>query len=150
MLIALCGSWNRPLMIWRAWLSLPALLSPPPPRTQVEGALSGIQKSVQATPTPFEGKEASAEQTVEAPEAKAQPSMATPTKEDTRRKVLICGERRKVPDGYPRDASGQLECDHLFINVLAKQLVAELGAACQPKPNPSKKPKSRDTKADLI
>ena len=27
--------------------------------------------------------------------------MATPTEEDTRPKVLICGEWRKVPDGYP-------------------------------------------------
>ena len=34
---------------------------PPPPRTQVEGALSATEESVQATPTPLEGKEASAE-----------------------------------------------------------------------------------------
>ena len=118
-------------------MSFLALLSPPPPpRTQVEGALSGIEESVQATPTPLEGKEASAEQSVEGPETKAQPSMATPTEEDTSPKVLIHGEWRKVPDGYPRDAFGQLERDELFINDLAKQLIAELRAACQLNPSP--------------
>ena len=44
-------------------------------------------------------------------DAKAHTSMATPIEEDTRPKVLIRGEWRKVPDGYPRDASGQLEHD---------------------------------------
>ena len=76
--------------------------------------------------------------------------MATPTEEDTRPKLLIRGEWRKVPDGYPRDASGQLESDQLFINDLAKQLVAELCAACQLNPIPGAKPKSSHTKADLI
>ena len=60
-----------------------------------------MEESVQATPTPLEGKEASAEQSVESPEARPQPSMATPIEEDTRPKVLIRGEWRKVPDGYP-------------------------------------------------
>ena len=108
------------------------LLGPPesPPSTQVEGALSAIEESAQATPTPLEGKEASAEQSTESPEARPQPSMATPTKEDTRPKVLIRGEWCKVPDGYPADASDQLERDQLFINDLSKQLVAELRAAC--------------------
>ena len=102
-----------------------------PPSTRVEGALSAIEESVQATPTPLEGKEASAEQSVESPEAMPQPSMATPTEEeDTCPKVLIRGEWRKVPDGYPADASGQLERDQLFIDDLSKQLVAELCAAC--------------------
>ena len=90
------------------------LSGPPesPPSTQVEGALSAKEESVQATPTPLQGKEASAEQSVESPEARPQPSMATPTQEeDTRPKVLIRGEWRKVPDGYPADAYGQLECD---------------------------------------
>ena len=85
------------------------LSSPPesPPNTQVEGALSAKEESVEATPTPLEGKEASTEQSVESPEAKPQPSMATPTEEeDTRPKVPIRGERSKVPDGYPADASG--------------------------------------------
>ena len=84
------------------------LLCPPesPRSTQVEVALSGIEESVHATPTPLKGKEASAEQSVESPEAKVQPSMATPTEEDTRPKVLIRGEWRKVLDGYLRDASG--------------------------------------------
>ena len=130
---------------------LPGLLSPPPPpSTQVEGALSAIEESAQATPTPLEGKEASAEQSVESSEARLQPSMATPTEEDTRPKVLIRGEWRKVPDGYPADASGQLERDQLFINDLSKQLVVELRAACQFNPNPGAKPKSSDTKTDLI
>ena len=121
-----------------------------PPSTQVEGALWAIEESVEATPTPLEGKEASAEQNVESLEARLQPSMATPTEEDNRPKVLIRGEWRKVPDGYPVDASGQLEHDQLFINDLSKQLVAELRAACQFNPNPGAKPKSSDTKTDLI
>ena len=118
-----------------------------PPSTQVEGALSAKEESVQATPTPLEGKEASAQQSVESPEARPQPSVDTPTEEeDTRPKVLIRGEWRKVPDGYPADASGQLERDQLFINGLSKQLVAELRAACKFKA----KLKSGDTKTDLI
>ena len=122
-----------------------------PPSTQVEGALSAIEESVQATPTPLEGKEASAEQSVESPEARPQPSMATPTEEDTRPNVLIRGEWRKVPDGYPTDAFGQLERDQLFINDLSQQLIGEeLRAACQFNPNPGAKPKSSNTKTDLI
>ena len=116
------------------------------PCTQVDCAFWAIEESVRATPTPLEGKEASAEQTLESPEARPQPSMATPTKEDTHPKVLIPGEWRRVPDGYPADASGQLERDQLFINDLSKQLVAELRAACQFKPNLGAKPKSSDTK----
>ena len=76
--------------------------------------------------------------------------MATPTEEDTCPKVLIHGEWCKVPDGYPADASSQLERDQLFINDLSKQLVAELRAACQFHPNLGAKPKSSDTKMDLI
>ena len=77
--------------------------------------------------------------------------MATPTEEeDTRPKVLIRGEWRKVPDGYPAHASGRLEHDQLFINGLSMQLVAELRAACQLNPNPGAKPKSSDTKTNLI
>ena len=125
-----------------------ALLSPPP-STQVEGALSAIEESVQASPTPLEGKEASTEQSVESPEAGPQPSMATPTEEATRPKV-IHGEWRKVSDGYPADASSQLERDQLFINDLFEQLIVELRAACQFNPNPGAKPKSTDTKTDLI
>ena len=49
---------------------------------------------------------------MEGPDSNAPPSIATPaTEEDTRPKVLIRGEWRKVPDGYPKDASGQLEHD---------------------------------------
>ena len=122
-----------------------------PPSTQVEGALSAKEDSVQATPTPLEGKEASAEQSVESPEARLQPSVDTATEEeDTRPKVLIHGEWRKVPDGYPSNASGQLEREHFFLDDLCKQLVKELRAACQLKPNPGAKPKSGDTKTDLI
>ena len=76
--------------------------------------------------------------------------MATHTEEDTRPEVLIRGEKRKVPEGYPADASVQLEHDQLFINDLSKQLVAELRAACQFNPKPGAKPKSSDTKTDLI
>ena len=55
------------------------LSGPPesPLSTQVEGALSAIEESVQATPTPLEGREASAEQSVESPEATPLFSMAT-------------------------------------------------------------------------
>ena len=82
--------------------------------------------------------------------ARLQPSMATPTEEDTCPKVLIRGEWRKVPDSYLADASDQLERDQLFINDVSKQLVAELHAACEFNPNPGAKPKSGDTKTDLI
>ena len=80
---------------------------------------------------------------MESPEAKPQPSMATTSEEDTRPKVLIRGEWRKVR--YPGDASGQLERDQLFVKDLAK-----LRAACQLNPNPGATPKSSDTKTDLI
>ena len=40
--------------------------------------------------------------------------------------------------------------DQLFIDDLCKQLVAELRAACQLNANPGAKPKSGDTKTDLI
>ena len=76
--------------------------------------------------------------------------MATPTKEDTCPKVLICAVSRKVPDGYPTDASSQMGRYQLFINDVAKQLVAGLRAACQRNPNPGAKPKSSDTKAHLL
>ena len=88
---------------------------------------------------------------MESLEASPQPSMATPTEEeDTRPKVLIRGEWCNVPDGYPADASGQLERDQLFIDDVSKQLVVELRAACQFNPNPGAKPKSGDTKTALI
>ena len=129
------------------------LSGPPesPPSTKVEGALSAKEDSVQPTPTPLQDKEASDEKSVESPEAKPQPSVDTPTEEeDTRPKVLIRGEWRKVPDGYLADASGHLERDQLFIDDLSKQLVKELRAACQLNPNPCAKPKSVDAKTDLI
>ena len=100
MLIVLCGSLKRPVMM-EGVTELPCPPEPPPPNTQVEGALSAIEESSHATPTPLEGKEASTKQSVERPEARAQPSMATPTEEDTRLKVLFRGEWLKVPDGYP-------------------------------------------------
>ena len=75
-------------------------------------------------PTPLEGKDASTKQSVESPEARPQPSVDTPTEEeDTRPKVLIRDEWRKVPDGYPADASGQLERDQLFIDDMCKYYV---------------------------
>ena len=91
----------------------------------MEGAFSAIEESVEATPTPFEGKEASAKQSVESSEAGPQRSTATPTEEDTRPKVLIREEWRKVPDGYPADVSGQLERDQFFINDPSKKPVVE-------------------------
>ena len=58
--------------------------------------------------------------------------MATPsTEEETCLKVLIRGEWHKVPDSYPKDASGQPECDQQFINDLTKLVVVELRMACQ-------------------
>ena len=112
MLIVLWGSLKRPVTIWRARPSFLALLSPPPPPgTQVESAFPATEESVHTTPAPLECKEASAEQSLESPEARTQSSMATPTEEDDRPKVLIRGEWRKVPHDYTRDASGQLERD---------------------------------------
>ena len=123
----------------------------PTPRTQVEGSLSGIEESVPTNRTPLKGKDASSEQSVEGPEAKAQPSMATPaTDEDTRPKVLIRGEWRKVPDSYPKDASGLLERDQQFLKEQAKQLVSELRVASQLNTSSGAKPKSFDTKSDPI
>ena len=55
-----------------------------------------------------------------------------------------------MPDGYPTDAFCQLERDQLFINDMAKQLVVELCTACQLTTNIGAKPKSGDTKAELI
>ena len=78
------------------------------------------------------------------------PSMGTPTDEDTRPKVLICGQWRKVPDGYPEDAFPQVGREQLLINDLSKQLVAKLRAACPCNPNRGAKPKASDTKTDLI
>ena len=77
---------------------------PPQPPTTPE-----LKVHFRATPTPLKGKGASSEQSVEGPEAKAQPSMATlATQEDTSPKTSqpICGEWRKVPGSYPKDASG--------------------------------------------
>ena len=121
----------------------------PAPNTQVEGSFSVIEESVHSHPHPTR-RQGGAEESVKSPEAKPQPSMATPTEEDTRPKDLIRGEWCKVLDGYPEDASGLLERDRLFICDPAKQLVAELHAACRRNPNPGAKPKSGDTKADLI
>ena len=72
--------------------------------------------------------------------------MATLTEEDPSQGP----HPRRVAQGYPRDASGQPERGQLFINELAKQLVAELRAACHLNTNPGAKPKSSDTKAGLI
>ena len=68
--LVLCGSSNHLVVFW----GVSKLSFPPkshPPNTQVEGALPGIEDGVEATPTPLEGKEASAEQSMEDPEAKA-------------------------------------------------------------------------------
>ena len=64
MLLALYGSLDRLVMIRREWQSFLALVSPPPPlsSTQFKGALSGIEKSVEATPIPLKGKDASSKQ----------------------------------------------------------------------------------------
>ena len=72
------------------------------------------------------------------------------TKEDTHPKLLIRGECGKVPDSYPKDASGQLERDQQFINELTKQLVAESRVACQLNTSLGAKHKSSDTKTDLM
>ena len=68
-----------------------------PPSTQVEGLFSGIRRVFRPPPSPLKGKDASLEQSMEGPQAKAQPSMTTPTtEEDTRPKCLICGKWRKM------------------------------------------------------
>ena len=70
--------------------------------------------------------------------------------EGTRSKILIRGEWCKVPNGYPKDAPSQLECDQRFITELAKHLVAELRVACQLNTSLGAKPKSSHTKSDFI
>ena len=70
---------------------------------------------------PLKGKDASSAQSVEDLEAKVQLSKANGAiEQDTRPKVLICGECHKVPNSYPKDASGQLERDEHFIKELTK------------------------------
>ena len=44
-----------------------------------------------------------------------------------------------MPDGYRRDASSRLDRDQLFVNEPAKQLVAQLHAACHLNTNPKAK-----------
>ena len=82
------------------------------PPSPSKARMPRLKRVFGAAPTPLKGKDATSEQCVE---AKAQPSMATrATEDDTCPKVLICGEWRKVPDGYPKDASRQLERDEQF------------------------------------
>ena len=77
--------------------------------------------------------------------------MATPaTEEDTHPKVINHGEWCEVLDSCPKDASGQLERDQQPTNEVTKQLVVELHMAYQLKTSSSAKPKSADTKTDLI
>ena len=74
--------------------------------TLLKGEAAKTQESVQTTPTPLKGTDASSEQSMEDPELRVQPSIANPaTEEDTRPKVLIRGEWRKVLDSYSQDAS---------------------------------------------
>ena len=103
--------------------------------------ISEIEESVQATPTLLKGEDVETRGSVQA--------AFTPLK-GTRPKVLICGKWRKVPDSYPKDASGRLEHDQPFINDLAKQPLVEFRVACQLNTNRGAKPKSMDTKSDLI
>ena len=75
--------------------------------TPLKGKDAETQESARATPILLKAKDASYEESVEGLEPKAQPSMAAAaTEEDTSRKVLIHAELRKMPDSYPKDASG--------------------------------------------
>ena len=79
MLIVLCRLLNL-LVMMKGVTGLPCPPEPPhPSSTQVEGALSGIEESVHATFGPLKD----AEQSVEALEAKAHPSMPTLAKEES-------------------------------------------------------------------
>ena len=55
------------------------------------------------------------------------------------------GHAHTETDGYLTDASGQLERDQPFINEVAKQLLADVRAACQLNTNRGANPKSSDT-----
>ena len=79
--VPLCGSGDD----LEGVIELPGPPESPPPSTQVEGAVS--EESAQTTPTPLEGKEASAEQSVEGPEAKARPSMAKSSPGDSMTRI---------------------------------------------------------------
>ena len=83
-----------------------------PPSHQIEGELSGIEESVKATPTPLK-------QGCLFRARRKLPWPLMPRRKYTCPKVLIGGEWRKVPDSYPKDASGQLEGDRQIINELA-------------------------------
>ena len=55
-----------------------------------------------------------------------------------------------MPDSYPKSAPSQLEHDQQFIDDLTQQLKTHLYKACERNTSPGAKPKSSDSKIDLI
>ena len=55
-----------------------------------------------------------------------------------------------MPDSYPNNASGQLECAEQFINEPALQLKTHPYEACEWNTSLGAKPKLSDSKTDLI
>ena len=77
--------------------------------------------------------------------------MAPPaTEEDTRPKVPIRVEWCQVLESYPRNASGYVERDQQFINEPTLWLKGHLDWACERNNGPSAKPKSSNSKTNLI
>ena len=70
--------------------------------------------------------------------------------DDSRPYVLIRGKRFYVPEGYPKGAEGRLVNDQQFIDDLTNMFVKDIREACARNTNPRAKPKSSDTKSDLI
>ena len=64
--------------------------------------------------------------------------------------MLIHGKRFKVPEAYPKGAEGRLVNDQQFVGDLNKYLVKDIFDAGAWNSNPCAKPKSLETKSDLI
>ena len=64
--------------------------------------------------------------------------------------LLIRGKQFKVPEAYPKGAEGRLVNDQQFILELEKCLLKDIRDACAWNSNTRAKPKSPDTKCDLI
>ena len=63
--------------------------------------------------------------------------------------MLNRGNRFEVPEAYPKGSEGRLVNDQRF-EELEKYLVKDIHDACAQNNNPRTKPKSSDTKSNLI
>ena len=72
-----------------------------------------------------------------------------PSVDEVRPKVVIRGKEFFVPEHYPKDACGKLECDKNLIKELDTKTTGVLRNMCKYNP-PSAQPTYKDKKADLI